>query len=226
MAAGIEVGGKIYPVAGYQPVLSWRDVPAIECRAGQGHNTRRTNMIRWMVHHWSGGEGDAERLARVLDGKGYGIEFIIDRLGCILQCCDPMLVNTADAGYLNDHPVYGGSVGVEIVNYGFVRWRKSMRAPKLGRDRELYEDLAHGRVVKTAKFYPWQKTAAVNLADAVSTAIPAIRRQVPSNLTVMTRKQIADFGGGHVGHLHLTDRKRDPGLDYLDHLRDHFDASA
>lgn len=243
MADGIIVAGKVYPVehpVTRRPlqVLAWSDppgsgprVPAF--RAGDGFNRARKRWpVDLCVWHWTGGEGEPDRVAETLRARKFGIEFAIGRTGSIWQFCDPHEVDTADAGFANSR-----SVGVEVVNYGFrsatfdpVRMlRVGPLVPKLGQDRETYEATIHGRKRKLARFYRAQIHAAVALAEAISTATPEVQRRVPldagGNLYGRVMKEFDSYTG-HCGHYHLTERKLDPGFDLLEALRVEFAASA
>jgi hypothetical protein len=223
MADGIVIGGKLYPVvddAG-QPVSvrRWNDrqLPQVpEFGPGDGYNKRRVKPIDLFVFHWTGGENDPIPMADVLRKRKLGIEFAISRSGTIYQFCDPALVDTADAGIVNSR-----SIGCEIVCYGYASWditRRVFTVPKLGQDREMYEALTHGKKVKTAKFYDSQMRAARALANAVSEAIPAIRKRVPSVMNDVLPADALQSFTGFVGHYHITESKRDPGPWFMEQL--------
>lgn len=232
LGAGIQIGGRLYqpvnPTTGAViPVRRWNDgqLPKVpEFHAGDGYNKRRVQPIDLMVWHWTGGEQDPIAMAEVLRARKLGVEFSVSRSGTIYQFCDPQEVDTADAGYVNSR-----SIGCEIVCYGYRSvWdlRHAFGVPKLGQDREMYSAVTHGKQVETAKFYPVQVHAALALAEVVSAAIPTVRRQVPSPAAnMMTPAQIFTFSG-HIGHFHLTDKKRDCGPYLIDQLRHAFEAKG
>lgn len=255
MADGIIVGGIVTPVVHPEtkhpvPVFAWCDPPGAlrvpEFRAGDGYNKSR---IKWPVDlcvwHWTGGEAEPDRMAETLRERKLGVEFAVSRAGNIFQFCDPRAVDTADAGGVNNR-----SVGVEVVNYGYaagftidpVRAIKVPTVPKLGKDRETYEAMTHGRVVKTAKLYPAQMAACIALAEAISASIPSIPRSVPlmpagvtgyhrifptalGPSSVLDRSmepaRLSQFAG-HIGHYQITDQKRDPGPWFMEQLYAHF----
>lgn len=232
---GIQVGKRAIQVVDPKtreplPVRRWNDGQLPRCpefRAGDGYNKRRTQTIDKCCWHWTGGEGEPDRMAETLRKRKLGVEFAIGRSGRIWQFCDPLEVDTADAGILNAR-----SVGVEIVCYGYaasiwdpLRAIKVPLVPLLGKDRETYEALTHGRRVVTAKFYPAQLRAALALADALSAAL-GIARAVPEpGYDTGVYPGVREFGG-HVGHYQITDSKRDPGPWFMRELREHFAANA
>jgi N-acetyl-anhydromuramyl-L-alanine amidase AmpD len=233
LEAGIVIGGVTYavqhPVKGTTlPIVTWRGVSpnALEFTAGQGANRVRSTAINVCVWHWTGGEGDAAAVARTLVRRGLGIHFVIDRDGRIYQHCDPIMVACAHAGSSNAR-----SVGVEIVSYGYaggwawdpLRALRVPLVPRRGRDRETYDATTHSRTVKTAHFYPAQTLAAVGLATALSEAL-GIPREVASESGVLPPMLLAGDARfrGHLGHYHVSEKKRDPGPALMDALRMHF----
>lgn len=177
----------------------------MEFRPGRGARRRR-RKIDLGVWHFTGGEGSARQVFDVLSAKGLGIEFTIDREGVIWQHCDPAEVDTFDAGHVNDR-----SFGVEIASCGL--------APLLrrGADRGTYFGRVHGASEEFACFYPQQLASAVALANTMSEAC-GIPRRLPSHLSVLTAAELAAFTG-HLGHLHVSRAKVDPGPQLFDALR-------
>lgn len=224
----IVVGGKEYAVFNVESqkpitVRRWDDgqLPKVpEFVAGDGYNKKRVKPIDLMVWHYTGGEREPIQMAAVLRKRKFGIEFAISRSGTVYQFCDPAEVDTADAGFVNNR-----SVGCEVVNYGYRSLRDLKNAfgvPKVGLDREMYDAVTHGRKVKTAKFYPCQIESVLALALAVSTAIPEIQKTVPAGVPgVLKEKEMVSFRG-HIGHYHVTKRKRDPGPQLMDALGEFF----
>jgi hypothetical protein len=221
---GIMIGGVIHPLktsAGVPvQVRRWNDgqLPVVpEFKAGDGYNKKRFKPIDLFVFHWTGGENDPIPMAETLRKRSLGVEFAISRSGTVYQYCDPLVVDTADAGIVNSR-----SAGCEMICYGYAGM---MGAPKLGKDRELYVADTHGKAVKTAKFYPAQIQAAIALADAFSTAVPAVQRKVPPAAlkTAMSQVDLDQFKG-YIGHYQITTNKRDPGPDLMDQLRYAFEA--
>lgn len=210
----IIVGGKRWSVI--SPVKLWTET-GLEITPERGAR-KRQRKIDLGVLHWTGGEGKAKTLFRVLMSKGYGVEFFVDHFGVVWQFCDPCLVDTFDAGRVNDR-----SYGVEIANYGFT-WGKNRPIPKRGRARPTYFCELNGRRRKFAHFYPVQIASTLSLADTMSKAL-SIPRQVPTSgggywvdPDTLDADRLDAFKG-HVGHFHITNRKSDPGLDLLEAFR-------
>ena len=207
----ILVGGRLYSVLG--PVHRG-DETGLETTIGRGARKRR-RKIDLGVWHWTGGEGDAFTLFNVLKKRELGVEFFIDRAGEIYQFCDPALVDTFDAGWVNAR-----SVGVEIANYG---WRKRNGAtpvvPAKGRKRPLYSTILNRRSWVFAHFWPVQIAAAISLAEALSKALK-FPLAVPRGASGFVHPNTMDSGivdgfSGHLGHFHVNRKKLDPGLDLL-----------
>lgn len=205
------IGGKEHPCA--WPVLDWTQ-HGMKFEPGEGSRRRnKDKVIDLFVWHWTGGEGGAEQLFRVLRNRDLGVEFFIDQGGGIYQFADPVLVDTFDAGYVNAR-----SVGCELASVGYgpinPRWQ-----------RERYTCKINGRTVRPARFYNAQIEAACALADAVSAAIPTIPKRVPHGLfgfgglvtKTLTPREIRTVKG-HIGHFHVNADKTDPGTDLLEAL--------
>lgn len=208
----IVINGMKHDVIG--PTRIWTET-GMEFKAGKGARWR-ANDIDLVVWHYTGGEGDAARLFRVLDRRKLGVEFFIDRAGVIWQFCDPMRIDTFDAGIANRR-----SVGVEIACYGHVS--KDRKVPKKGKDRKTYSAKMHGVEMIFAHFYRCQIAAAVSLADALSSALD-ISFRVPVDETdrLITRElseEEFEAFSGHIGHYHVSKRKVDPGPALLNTFR-------
>jgi len=212
----IRMGGEL--IACDAPVVLWDMPGGLPVTLWKGSRKRRHD-IDMMVLHWTGGEGSAERVSRVLAKRSLGVEFIIDRDGVIFQCCDPLEVDTFDAGKYNPR-----SVGVEIVNFGFRRTPDETRrmAERFGRD--TYTTPFRGRKRRTfATFHKSQLESADQLCRAVCEALPNLPRKLPRTesgaiLRDTFEPKEARAYSGIVGHFHISRRKSDPGLDLLQHL--------
>ena len=224
MAKGITIGGEVWPVYGPPelpiiPVLNWDD-HGKKVEAGHGHNKPRVKPIDLAVWHWTGGERDPMGVFDTLRRRRLGVEFVIAaRAPVIYQFADPLEVDTADAGAFNDR-----SVGIEIPNFGFRRLKSYWRRF----DREMYEATIHGRLMKLARFRPYQLLVVRCLAEALSAALPIPRRIMESGVgnvypTVHPERKIFT---GHAGHFQLSRRKYDPGLDLLQALQTQFAGPA
>lgn len=216
-ASGLIIGGKVVPCA--RPVYNWHD-HGMEFKPGDGARKRiPKKRIDLFVWHWTGGEGSAASLFRVLDKRELGIEFALDAYATIYQFADPIFVDTYDAGPYNPR-----SVGCEVTNYGFTMPGRPM--PKGGEKRSTYTTVQNGRPRTFARFTADQLESAVALGDAVSAAIPSIPKRIPTDAKgilfpdTMKRAALASFTG-HLGHYHLTDSKSDPGADLLGYMLTH-----
>lgn len=207
----IIIGEKEHSIFG--PSRLWTKT-GIEIKPGAGAR-KRVDPIELVVWHYTAGEGSARALYNTMRSRKLGVEFFIDRDGTVWQFCDPIRVDTFDAGIANRR-----SVGVEIACYGT---RKNVEAiPTKGRDRRTYIDTVHGKSIVFAHFYPAQIAAAISLAFALSDAL-SIPLWVPVRngellRGVLTPTELAEFFG-HIGHYHITTRKVDPGTALLDAFR-------
>ena len=213
MTAGPIIGGQQYYCTA--PVLTWRD-HGLEFQPGHGARERR-ETVELHVVHVTGGEGAPPRMFSTLEKRELGVEFAVDVDGTIWQFCDPLEVDTFDAGYVNRR-----SVGTEIVNYGY----RSRRAeiPFRGRDRPTYETTIHGRRLRMARSWPVQIASLLALQETLASCPKlSIARALPRDSRgelrtgLMTRQEVADYSGV-IGHFHVSRSKIDPGTDVLDAL--------
>jgi hypothetical protein len=208
----IIVAGKRWPTL---PLVHLWTETGMETTPARGARKRR-RKIDLAVWHWTGGEGDARQLFDVLTKRELGVEFYIDPVGEVWQFCDPALVDTFDAGWINDR-----STGTEIANYGFTGPGRPI--PVKGRKRPTYSTIQNGKPQVFAHFWPAQIAAALALGDTLSRALQfpldvplGARGFVAPNL--LPRKRVEAFQG-HLGHFHVSEVKRDPGLDLLEAFR-------
>ena len=215
MAEGVVIGGRIYPllhpITGHPiPVFGPKD-HGVEFHPGDGYNKKRVKPIDLGVFHWTGSENPVEKMLEELRKKDYGIEFAGDPLGNLFQMCDPLEVDTADAGIANSR-----SWGIELVNAGFRRastlWRKPRyKGLNLG-PRPEYRSIIHGKVVHLYDFYGAQTLTALALnrlmVSAIDTYPPRVCT-VPGVIDLKTSK------GGAIGHYNITEKKFDPGTELM-----------
>lgn len=187
----------------------------------------RTEQLRAVVWHHTGGEGSTATCFRVLHGGRrsattgdpiwLSVHFHIDGDGRITQLAD--LAHVAlHAGKAN---VW--SIGVEIANKGL-----APAATKTPRSR--YAETLHGRRLAMLRFHVHQVRAVLALAPELSRVL-AIPYRLPveevSGVRRVTRAvlsptQLARFSG-HLGHYHLTAKKVDPVPHLLDEMMLHSD---
>jgi hypothetical protein len=222
MAQGVIVGGKTYPLLHPItkhpiPVFNWHDTK-MEFAIGDGYNKRRTVDITLGVYHWTGSENPVETMYRVLNKRKLGVEFCITPLGSLYQFCDPVLVDTADAGKANKI-----SFGVEVINQGTTslwnpkKWKTPRAQVRGGYDlgpRPHYLTEIHGKKKRCYDFYP-QQTATMCAFNALMVeAIPTYEADVCIEPGLIDWENYR----GAVGHLNITKRKIDPGTRPMQHL--------
>ena len=162
----------------------------------------RTERLRQVVLHWTGGEGSARQVYDTLRRRRLGVHYVVDRGGAVWHMADVASVATYHAGRAN-----GCSVGVEIVCCGVGH-----------SDRESYKAQIHGRTIEVCDFYPHQITSVVELVDQLCDQYD-IRRDVQRATTRVSG--IEDYEGV-CGHYHWSKRKIDPGPQIFYRLARHW----
>jgi hypothetical protein len=230
MATGITVGGKLYPVlhpiTGHPiPIFSPEDT-GIQFEPGDGYNKKRVKDIDLGVFHWTGSENAVETMARVLRKRKLGVEFAISPYGSIYQFCDPLEVDTADAGIANSR-----SWGVEIVNAGIRRWKTMWREPRYRKvpmgPRKPFEMQLHGRKrkIRCWDFYTVQTISACALNRVLVEAIETYPSEVCTTPGVVTIKGENPVKGA-IGHYNVTKKKLDPGTKLMETLSEFMQYEA
>ena len=228
MATGIPVGGEIipilHPISGHPIPVFGPDDHGIEFKPGDGYNKRRRTDIDLGVFHWTGSENAIETMAETLRKRKLGIEYAISPYGSLYYFCDPMEVDTADAGIANAR-----SWGVEIVNAGVRRantlWREPQyRKVKMG-PRTPYDTVIHGKKLRCWNFYPAQTMTAFALNKALVGAIstyPADVCTVPGVVKIKGNGAIV----GACGHYNISEAKTDPGTLFMEELKVFMDTGG
>lgn len=222
MATGVLVGGKTYPLL--HPITQ-HPIPVfgpqdhgMEFKIGQGHNKRRTVDITLGVYHWTGSENPVETMYRVLLGRELGVEFCITSLGSLFQFCDPVEVDTADAGAANKI-----SFGCEVIDQGVrslwnpKKWKVPRAQLRSGFDlgpRPSYLTTIHGKKYRCYDYYPQQTATMCALNKVMVEAIPTYGDAVCTVPTVIDWESFC----GAVGHLNIKKSKIDPGTRPMQHL--------
>lgn len=209
------IGGKEVPCD--VEVVDWKQ-SGLQCVVGKGARKRDTKKqdIDLFVWHWTGGEGNEKSLFNVLINRELGVEFYIRYDGKIFQFCDPVFVDSFDAGVVNRR-----SVGCEIQGVG-----TGPDNPKFKRNR--IKDNVQGRTISVADFTEAQYKSALALAKAVSDAIPTLPKKVnrdPNDATKPFSSLFDDAGikkdkKGHIGHFNVNPAKKDCGTKLLKHFID------
>lgn len=164
---------------------------------------RQRAETRAVVWHHTGGENGAVGVHATLLARELSVHFLIDSLGSIHQYCDTE-ARCSHAGAAN-----GYSIGVEIAN------RANRVTFARGIRRTLVREEIHGVDATCTTFVPAQLASALALADTLSAAyglpmaVPMFGAHVHAG--VVNASELASFRG-HLGHFHVSDRKRDPGL--------------
>jgi N-acetyl-anhydromuramyl-L-alanine amidase AmpD len=167
------------------------------------------------VLHWTGGAGLGEQVYRTLRTRGLSVHLCIDPDGTVHQYCDLDRL-CSHAGRVDDENLDGrqhsanvSTVGIEIVNPA--NRETLMRGVK----RELVREKIHGVDVTYSAFTQAQTDAAIEVTRAICRhyGLPATPPMDGDDVlsSVMGEREWLEFRGV-VGHLNLTERKRDPGL--------------
>lgn len=150
----------------------------------------------FIVGHWTGGEGGAAKVHRVLEQRELSVQFVLER--------DGSLVQMASVGGRCAHAGRRGNVGlgVEAVNQGF---------PNNDGTSPLPYDVVkvHGAKVRAVRYTEAQLAKWVALCEWAATRY-GWPRHVPRELRVLTDAEVSRFRGA-LEHLHLSAKKADGG---------------
>lgn len=139
---------------------------------------RETRAVVW---HWTGGGGNADRVLQTLRGRGLSINFIIDRDGTIVQCCDANRATAHAYDEIRKISANPWSVGIEVCGRG-------------------------GRGVW---WTPDQEVSCRALAGVLS-AWFGLPMAYPADWRELKAYELREFRG-HLGHHHVERVKPDPG---------------
>ena len=153
--------------------------------------------------HWTGGEGGASQVYRVLKDRRLSVQFFIDYDGTIFQMADAQ-ARAAHIGTENAR-----CIGIEIAN-------RASTKPNAKRPRELYTEKVHGKAFRATYFTPAQVASAEKLTRALC-KIYGLPYEAPPTHTVAPKAFLDGFRGV-IGHFHVTRRKVDPGVRLLQEL--------
>ena len=161
----------------------------------------RTEQVRAVVVHHTGGEGGAEQVCRTLRARRLSVHYVIDYDGAVTQHADHDVV-TYHAGQAN-----GWTIGVEVVN-------RARPPATTAHPREAYRDVVHGRESARLRFTPAQVEACRALCRRVCAeyGLPFDVPKDPSGALITTTlaPQVLATYRGVLGHYHVTSRKIDP----------------
>lgn len=200
--------------------------------AGLRSTHPRTQPVRAIVLHWTGGVGGPAAVYRTLRSRtgprspdGLSIHYVVDSDGTTVQMA-PHHLACLHAGIANEW-----SVGIEIVSPGFPLGSAYERERKLGVRREAYEDRIRRarRPIRMLDFTEAQTKAVVLLVEQLCDSLD-IPRAVPMDggelmRREMTPAELATFAGV-MGHFHAHPTKIDPGTRILDRLRERWASRA
>jgi N-acetyl-anhydromuramyl-L-alanine amidase AmpD len=150
----------------------------------------------FLVGHWSGGEGDAGRIFRVLNTRRLSAHFAGDLDGRIVKMAEP------DERCAHAGSVGNAGLGIEFTSRGLPRDDGTAERPiDIVRIR--------GAKVRAVRFTEAQTRAWVALAEWFAATFGA-PRVVPEELRTYSPAEIRRFRGA-LEHLHISPRKVDSG---------------
>lgn len=167
----------------------------------------RTEPVRAVVLHHTGGERDAAGVCRTLRRKRLSIHYVVDYDGTVTQHADHDVV-TMHAGAAN-----GWTIGIEVVNRAAPLWpafRERRQRPRLA-----YQDTVHGRRRTMLRFTAPQVDAC-RLLCARLCAEYGLPLDVPRSvytgelITDALPPSVLSWYRGILGHFHVTRKKWDP----------------
>lgn len=188
MADGVLIGGKVcpllHPITKHPiPVYGPKDT-GMEFTKNDGFNKKRRVAIRGGVVHYTGSENPPEVMFRTLNRRKLGVEYCITPLGSLYFFCDPLEVDTADAGAANKF-----TWGVEMISSGLVHKGKHVRPPKHMPPREKYKATVHGVELTYRRMYPAQLQTLFALNALMVDELPEYEDNVCLDTTVINFKK-------------------------------------
>lgn len=196
--------------------------------AGLRSTHPRTQPVRAVVLHWTGGAGGPAAVYRTLRTRsgprspdGLSVHYVVGSDGEVVQMAPHSLV-CLHAGIANEW-----SVGIEIVSPGFPMGSAYEREKKAGVRREIYSDrwkTTRRTGVRMLDFTEAQTASVVLLCETLCDTLK-IKRAVPldEDGSLLRREmrvaELAAFSGV-LGHAHCHPTKLDPGSAILERLRE------
>jgi N-acetyl-anhydromuramyl-L-alanine amidase AmpD len=179
---------------------------------------KNRSLTRAVCCHWTGGENPAAMVRRNMlatrndagEPAPTSVHFIVEPQGMVYQCAD------ADArmSHARAHNANDWTVGIEVVCRG-----DYFAAPlRDGISRPRCSDVIQGRRCIYDSFTDDQMAVVVPLVEALCTAyrLP-MRVPMRGDVPIATELSPLDLAKwrGVLGHVHLEQRKRDPGVHVL-----------
>lgn len=191
---------------------------APELRFDQLRSThQRTQPVRGIVIHFTGGSGGPEQVYRTLRSRvgphspdGLSVHYVVGSDGEVVQMCAHDRV-CLHAGVANEW-----SIGIECVSPGIAMGSAYAAEAKRGVHREVYIDRPRGGAhkVRMLDFTPPQTASLVLLVETLCDTL-SVPRRVPMEGERYSPRQFtpAEFASyrGVLGHLHVHPTKTDPG---------------
>ena len=177
----------------------------------KGTRKRKSNEpIQSVVWHWTGGNGDGERIFQTLKSRGLSIHFTIDAKGVIVQHCDPATTIAYHASVMNS-----SAIGIEITNPASLKTKNI-------HGRLPMDCMIRGKKCTYYDFLPAQYEAVKWLASYLSSMY-----QIPKE--VLKDNKLYDLSflknyRGHLEHLHCSEIKVDSGGFVMQALEEYFRA--
>jgi N-acetyl-anhydromuramyl-L-alanine amidase AmpD len=222
VSTAITVRGESVPVS--FDVVGWFE------RDGLSFPVRKNRTLtRACVVHWTGAENPPEAVVRNMqatrDAEGRpaptSVHFIVAADGLVYQCAD----TEARMSHAKAHNANDWTVGIEVVCRGD-NFASQLRT---GTARPRYTDFIQGRRCMYDSFNDAQLGIVILLVETLCSAyqlpvrVPLIGNDVaPCELGP---RELARFHGV-LGHMHLEERKRDPGVRVLRAIHEHGQALA
>jgi N-acetyl-anhydromuramyl-L-alanine amidase AmpD len=160
------------------------------------------------VLHWTGGEGDHRAVYNTLRKRELGVHFFVDYKGRIFQYADPAVTVCPHAGAVNRY-AYGVEIQCRGTNHSELLQKR--------RPRGVERQELHGKPASVALFGSDQIEAVTGLCDAFAD-LEVHPRRIPDSGDLIADPDARKKFKGVLGHLHVSSKKLDPGMQIFDAL--------